>query len=159
MPETTTERLAALVGVVAAVVLLFVALSAKAREGAVPVAAPAAAETEPAKNAPSTEPTITPVATRPNATNTPRPGTARLVLAAARGDCWLSVRAGSAEGEVLYEGVLVSGKTLPVKGARLWLRLGAAANLDLSLNGKRVAALPAGTVDLVVTPQGVRPTT
>jgi hypothetical protein len=80
-----------------------------------------------------------------------------LTLTAARGDCWLSVRAGTPDGKVLYEGTLVSGRTIQLAGARLWVRMGAAANLDLTLNGKRVAGLAAGTADLVVTPSGVRP--
>jgi hypothetical protein len=57
---------------------------------------------------------------------------------------------------VLYEGILTSGKSISVEGARLAIRFGAAANVDLTLNGKRVAALPRGTTDVVVTPAGVR---
>jgi hypothetical protein len=71
-------------------------------------------------------------------------------LAAVRGDCWMSVRRGSAEGEVLYEGVLASGESLRFTARRLWLRLGAASNVELSINGRAVEGMPAGTVDLVL---------
>jgi uncharacterized protein DUF4115 len=76
----------------------------------------------------------------------------RFELAAVRGDCWMSVRRGSAEGEVLYEGLLASGETLRFTARRLWLRLGAASNIELRVNGRVVEGVPAGTVDLVVPP-------
>jgi hypothetical protein len=159
MPETTTERLAALIGLVAALALVFVALSLRTDRAAVHVAAPAEAEALPATNATRTEEPVARVASRP-VTGRPAPAeTATLVLKAARGDCWLSVHAGTPDGNVLYEGVLTNGRTISVKGARLWVRLGAAANLDLTLNGRKVAALPAGTFDVVATPRGVRPAT
>jgi hypothetical protein len=77
----------------------------------------------------------------------------RFELAAVGGDCWMSVRRGSAEGEVLYEGVLASGDSLRFTAKRLWLRLGAASNVELSINGRPVEDVPAGTVDLVL-PRG-----
>jgi hypothetical protein len=156
MPETTSERLAALVGLVAAFALIVVALSARTRDEAVPVAAPAAEAVASATS--QLEDVEPPVAAAPQPSATPKPraaSTAALALTAARGDCWLSIRADSADGEVLYEGTLVSGRTIRFERERLWVRMGAAANLDLTLNRKRVA-LPAGTVDVVATPTGVR---
>lgn len=85
----------------------------------------------------------------------PRAG--RLVLAAARGDCWLSVRAGSRAGRVLYEGLLQEGATVGVSGTRLWLRVGAPWNLAASWNGRPLAGLPADTGNVVVTRDGVQP--
>ena len=74
---------------------------------------------------------------------------ATLILAATRGDCWVEVRAGSATGQPLYAGTLLSGKTLRFSRPRLWLRLGAASNVDIMVNG-RPSAVPSGTVELTV---------
>ena len=156
MPETLTERLAALTGVVVSLALFFFAFSAKREGTVVPVAAPTSAPTA----APVEETTpVVPVASRPVAPAPARASTVALVLTAARGDCWVSLRSGSADGKVLYEGVLVSGRTVRAKAPQLWIRLGAAANLDITLNGKRAAALPAGTIDVVATPKGIGPAT
>ncbi len=75
-------------------------------------------------------------------------------LRAARGDCWIAVRAGSAAGRVLYEGVLPTRKSVRFRARRLWVRLGAPLNLDATLGGRAVG-LPTGVSDVVVTPTGV----
>lgn len=84
---------------------------------------------------------------------------AQLVLHA-RGRCWLSIRAGSAVGPVLYEATLEAGGilryTLATSRPRLWLRIGAPWNLELSLNGKPIAALPRVPGNVVVSRGGVR---
>jgi cytoskeletal protein RodZ len=72
-----------------------------------------------------------------------------ITLSAVRGDCWLSVRAGTQAGQTLYEGVLAQGDELRFKQRKLWLRLGAASNLEISVDGKP-AEVPAGTVDVVL---------
>jgi uncharacterized protein DUF4115 len=74
----------------------------------------------------------------------------RFELAAVDGDSWTSVRRGSADGEVLYEGVLTSGDSVRFTGRRLWLRLGAASNVEILVNGEEVEDVPPGTVDLVL---------
>jgi cytoskeleton protein RodZ len=81
---------------------------------------------------------------------------ARLVLVAARGDCWLSVRAGSREGRILYEGLLREGRSLRFAGKRLWVRMGAPWNLEARLNGKAASGLPADTGSILVTRAGVK---
>jgi cytoskeleton protein RodZ len=81
----------------------------------------------------------------------------RLVLTAARGDCWLSVRNGSWEGRLLYEGMLLEGDSLRFVGKRLWVRMGAPWNLKARLNGRAVPRLPADTGNVVVTRAGLRP--
>jgi cytoskeletal protein RodZ len=86
------------------------------------------------------------------------PAVGRLNLVAVRGDCWLSVRAGSSEGRVLYEGMLRQGETAQVSGARLWIRIGAPWNLDASWNGRALRGLPGDTGNIVVTKAGVTPT-
>lgn len=84
------------------------------------------------------------------------PALARLVVTAARGDCWLSVRVGSRGGPVLYEGMLSEGDSLRAARRRLWVRMGAPWNLEVRLNGRVVRGLPADTGNLLVTRAGVR---
>ena len=66
------------------------------------------------------------------------------VISAPRGRCWLSIRTGSANGPIVYEGVLEQGKTLhfALKHA-LWMRMGRPDNLDISLAGHTVHGLTA----------------
>jgi hypothetical protein len=79
----------------------------------------------------------------------------RLAVTAARGDCWIDARAGSAAGKVIFAGTLTQGRSLHFKRKRLWLSVGAGANLDVRLNGRRVADFPFGTATVVVTAGGV----
>lgn len=74
---------------------------------------------------------------------------ATLAVTATRGDCWVEVRAGSAEGQSLYSGILALGNTVRFDGPQLWLRLGAASHVDVVVNG-RPSAVPPGTVELSV---------
>jgi cytoskeleton protein RodZ len=85
-----------------------------------------------------------------------RPELARLVVSAALGDSWLVVRAGSNHGKVLFAGVLKQGRSVRLRGARLWVRLGAATNLSVSVNGSPPDAELYGTLDALVTPSGFR---
>jgi len=85
------------------------------------------------------------------------PALARLVMTAARGDCWLSVRAGSRDGRLLYEGTLREGDSLRFARKRLWVRIGAPWNLEARLNGRVIRGLPADTGNVLVTRAGVRP--
>jgi hypothetical protein len=156
MPETIPERLTALAGLLSAVVLVLVALSTKTQGGAVHVAAPAPPRAAPTAELVTAEAATGTEARRLTPTRAAPARTALLVLTAARGDCWLSVRAGALDGRVLYEGILTRGRSIRVKDARLSVQFGAAANVDLSLNGKKLAALPTGTADVVVTSAGVR---
>ena len=82
---------------------------------------------------------------------------ARLVIMAARGESWLSVRAGSRDGAVLYEGMLAEGTSLRFARKRLWVRMGAPWNLRAELNGKIVRHLPPNTGNLLVTRAGTQP--
>jgi hypothetical protein len=86
--------------------------------------------------------------TQPAAT-TPLPQTASVLVAATRGDCWVVAHAGSAEGPVLIERVLRSGEQVTLRGRRIWLELGAAGNVDITLNGKQ-RSIPSGTTNLVL---------
>jgi Domain of unknown function (DUF4115) len=72
-----------------------------------------------------------------------------LILSATRGDCWVEVRAGSATGQALYAGTLTTARSLRFNRPKLWLRLGAASNVDIVVNG-RPSSVPPGTVELTV---------
>ncbi|HEY3069143.1 MAG TPA: RodZ domain-containing protein [Gaiellaceae bacterium] len=87
----------------------------------------------------------------------PAPKLAKLVLTAADGDCWLQVRAGSARGELLYEGTLQQGQVQRfLKWKRLWIQLGAPAYLVAKLNGHQAKNFPRMPAVVVVTAKGVR---
>jgi hypothetical protein len=86
---------------------------------------------------------------------TPSEARPELVLKAARGDCWLEVRAGSASGKLLFFGTLARGKSVPFRRSRLWLAFGAGSNLDVTVNGERVENFPTGTTTATVTLKGL----
>lgn len=74
---------------------------------------------------------------------------ATLVIRASRGSCWVSVRMGTASGQLVYERVLAQGGTLRFGLAKpLWVRLGAPWNADVTVRGKHVTGLPRQPVDL-----------
>lgn len=151
MPNTFREKLIAAVGFAAVLLLALLAFTGgNSGDGAGTVAnPPPPPPPPPATTTPGT--TTTP----PPATTTgrqPQPGDARLVVKASRGDSPLSVHADSEEGESLYDGVLSQGRSVSLFGPRLWIRLGAAENVDLTLDGRPVERLQAGPLDLVATP-------
>jgi hypothetical protein len=72
-----------------------------------------------------------------------------LVLTAGRGPCWLLVRRQSETGPVLYEGTLQPGESLSFR-PRVWLRLGAPANVEAHRGASPLAGLAGAVpVDLV----------
>jgi cytoskeletal protein RodZ len=83
-----------------------------------------------------------------------KPKSAKLILTAVYGPCWISVYAGSPEGELLYEGTLEKGQTQRFTKKRLWIEVGAAENLVVALNGDPVD-FPDGPSVVVVTAKGV----
>jgi cytoskeleton protein RodZ len=103
---------------------------------------------------PPTTRTTTPAPTPAPPTGKHPATVARIVLAAARGRCWLSVHIGSARGTSVFERTLQPGQTARFVSRRLWIRIGAPWNLDASLNGKSVQ-LPASTASVVVTSTGI----
>ena len=84
-----------------------------------------------------------------------RPAPARLLLTAARGNCWIEVHAGSPNGELLYEGTLELGQSQRFVRRRLWINVGAPANLAVTLNGRRITRPVPGI--LVATAKGIFP--
>ncbi len=100
--------------------------------------------------------TTTPAASPLRRTTTQSATVSRIVLAASRGPCWLSVHIKSATGQTVFERTLQPGQTarFTLSHRRLWMRIGAPWNLDATLNGKTVQ-LPTATGDVVVTPTGL----
>ena len=76
-------------------------------------------------------------------------------ITASRGRCWLSVRAGGPNGQILFQGMLEQGKTLHYTlGNRIWVRLGRPTNVDISLGGRRVNGLPVQPGNVLLTRDG-----
>jgi hypothetical protein len=71
----------------------------------------------------------------------------RLVIANVGNPSWLEVRRGSAAGEVLYSGILDSGRKIRYAGKTLWVRFAGAANFDVAVDGRSVPLQ--GTVERV----------
>lgn len=81
----------------------------------------------------------------------------RLLLTAARGNSFVEVRNGGVNGKLVWEGTLEEGQTQRfTKYRRLWLDLAQPQNLDVRLNGRRVADLPSRAAVVVATADGVR---
>jgi hypothetical protein len=73
----------------------------------------------------------------------------RVTIAATRGSCWISAHRGSQAGSLLMERTLLQGETVSLSGRRIWLELGAAGNVDVSVNG-RPRPIALGTTELVL---------
>jgi hypothetical protein len=101
--------------------------------------------------------TVAPASARPSRPTPAAATQAKVMLATPRGDCWLEVRQESSTGKVVYVGTLAKGKSVSAAGRKLWIRFGAPQNVDLKLNGK-AAAIPSGTLDVLVTPTRVQAT-
>jgi hypothetical protein len=138
---------AAVVILVAAALLL--ALAATAHRGGHPRAAaslPVAAARAP----------LRPVVQPPQPIVTHRTLARVAVLHAARGRCWILARRGSA---VVWSGTLEAGRSLRLPlTQRLWLRLGAPWNLDVTVAGQTArAGTGAAPVNLWLSRSGLTP--
>ena len=98
----------------------------------------------------STSETTTTPTTEP-AENTTPPALATVVVTASRGDCWISARLGSENGRVLDERLLARGESVTLHGEKVWISIGAAANVDVTVNGQD-RELQSGTVAMVLGP-------
>ena len=129
----------------------------------VPAPAPAPSSTEtrpsgPPAELPATTAQPPALTTAPTTTSPPAPspvGAVTLRITGARGDSWVEVRRRDRTGDMVYAGIVTKGASVTVKGKQLWVRFGAVGNLDLVLNGKPVHPTHTGTVDAVVTPNGL----
>lgn len=155
-PRISQVLLWTLAGVTLALFGFFVALVA----GALPVGEPDPPRDSGALLAPQTEPAdetaTTAVTKRVQGATTPAgPATpsslATVIVTATRGDCWISARLGSENGPVLEERLLAQGESMTLRGARVWMSMGAAANVDVTVNGQD-RELQSGTVAVVLGP-------
>lgn len=103
-----------------------------------------------APTAPTTRATTAPAPANASQRQRPQP-TQELILSAARGDCWIGIRVGSASGRTLYWRTLRQGSTIRFSLRRpLWLRVGNGSNLDVTVGGKPVPNVPAVTGNLTI---------
>jgi cytoskeleton protein RodZ len=80
------------------------------------------------------------------------------LISAARGRCWLLVRAGSASGNVVFAGTLEQGQARRFAlHPSLWLRIGAPAAIDIRVAGRLVTTLPSGPGNVLLTRTGAAP--
>lgn len=160
-PQRTRSRpvesnfvVVALAGIVAVTILVVVAWRVGSDETTNPGSF---IGTQPIGQGPATSAETTPPPTPPPAPAAPEARLAKLVVSAARGDCWLQVREGSANGRLIYGGTLEQGQTQRfARWSRLWLELGAPSNLNAQLNGRRVKDFPQQPSIVIVTAKGVR---
>ncbi len=76
-------------------------------------------------------------------------------ISAARGRCWLLVRAGGPNGKLLFEGVLQQGQAKRFQlEPRLWVRMGRPSAVDITLAGKLVNGLPSSPSNVLLTRSG-----
>ncbi len=73
----------------------------------------------------------------------------RITISASRGDCWILARRGSETGLILAQELLPQGQKITLRGSHIWLELGAAANVDIAVNG-RARTVPAGTTSMLL---------
>jgi cytoskeleton protein RodZ len=92
-------------------------------------------------------------------THVASPLPSRAVVEASRGNSWLWVRSGGANGPTVYEGTLLQGKTLSVslKRGPVWIRIGDPTSIDVRLGGKAVHGLPTQVGNVLLTRRGIRP--
>jgi pyruvate/2-oxoglutarate dehydrogenase complex dihydrolipoamide acyltransferase (E2) component len=165
MPETRGERIIFGIGTLAIAALVALIVLEKTTDrfetrhtsAATEPVTTAAATKEAAAPAPET--TTAPETTAGEATAAPEPARiasgVRLTLSATA-DTWVEIRSGSADGDVLYSGILPRGSAKRFRSTQLWASFGAASNLTARLNGKPLH-LPPGTYSALVGARGLRP--
>jgi cytoskeletal protein RodZ len=81
------------------------------------------------------------------------------VVVASRGNSWLWVRSGNANGPTVYQGTLLQGKTLPVnlKNGPVWIRIGDPTSIDVRLGGRLAHGLPTQVGNVLLTRRGISP--
>ena len=132
-PPIATWRAAAPLAFAAAIAIVAWAAWTGGRPTHVPTAAPSFAAPPPA-----TQPhraTAAPATAR-------KPPASRVLVVQAAGPCWVQARRAGPGGAVLVERTLAAGDTLHLRGARVWLRLGAPWNVVVR-RGSHVVRLAA----------------
>jgi Helix-turn-helix domain len=87
----------------------------------------------------------------------PARSTVNLVIAAKESGSWVEAHSDSETGPVLFAGTVDTRREVRLSARKIWLRLGAANNLSLTLNGRPAPTELFGTVDVVVTSRGIQP--
>jgi Domain of unknown function (DUF4115) len=88
----------------------------------------------------------------------PRQRRANLVITAGLGGSWVEAHSGSQTGPLLFRGTVTPGRRLRLAAEeRIWVRLGAASNLSLAVNGRPAPIELQGTLDVFVTAKGIEP--
>jgi len=154
MPETRGERIIFAIGAlaIAALVALIVLemtdrfATRQTQAASQRAAAPAATTT-----AETASETMTETTAAPEPPHTPSGITLRL---RANVDTWVEIRAGSADGDVLYSGILPQGNAKRFTSTQVWASFGAASNLTARLNGEPLQ-LPTGTYRALVSTSGL----
>jgi hypothetical protein len=156
MPETRIERFIfgigalAITALVALILLEMTGRFATRQTQAATRASPAATTTANTKTASETLAESTAAREPPHS---PSGITLRLK---ANADTWVEIRARSAEGNVLYSGILPQGDAKRFRSTQVWASFGAASNLTARLNGNPLR-LPPGTYSALVSSKGLQP--
>ncbi|MGD0715557.1 MAG: RodZ domain-containing protein [Gaiellaceae bacterium] len=122
---------------------------------------PSPAVQQPASGAPAAAAAPAPVVKekpqKTRAAAAPKAAPAFAVIDAARGACWLSVRAGGPHGAVLFEGILARGATKRFALTHaVWVRMGRPSALDIQVAGHPVGGLPAAPANLLLSRSGAQ---
>jgi uncharacterized protein DUF4115 len=144
MPETRGERIIFGIGALAIAALVALIVLEKTTD-----------RFETRHTSAATEPVTTAAATKEAAAPARIASGVRLTLSATA-DTWVEIRSGSADGDVLYSGLLPQGSAKRFRSTQLWASFGAASNLTARLNGKPLH-LPPGTYSALVGARGLRP--
>jgi len=158
MPETRWERIAA-VAMLCAIVVIWTLIFLTDREAlgresipassAPPLAAPSKVVSPVARVA-GARLLAVPTAQRAAASPDTQRVKARLTLTASNGASWVTVRAVSAQGRILYTGTLLEGRSVTATGKQLWVRFGAGAHPTVRLNGRPLQLDPRTSSALIV---------
>jgi hypothetical protein len=155
VPETSLERIIFALGlfVIAGMAILipFAGSSdsvTNAPPGATTVARPAAATTS-FSSLIGQEPATTQTHAQP------APSGLKLQLTSSRADSWIEIRSDSAQGKVLFVGIMTQGEARSFRGSKLYARFGNAGSLDARLNGMALPLQP-GTYSALVTSRGLK---
>jgi hypothetical protein len=57
-----------------------------------------------------------------------------LSIRASRGPSWVAIRARSAEGPILYQGILEQGRSIKERGTAFWTQVGVVDNVDVRVD-------------------------
>lgn len=74
-----------------------------------------------------------------------------LRVTAREGDCWVRVRRGGADGEIVFEGVIPKGTTRVWEAKVLWMRIGSPSAIGIRVGGEKQPPIEqAGPVDVLI---------